>query len=82
MKPFLIAAAFVLPGGSVLLLLEWLYRRHQRTHQPDLVPRWKAFIDAPAAEGEPTIAPAKVPSVKRLTAEKVDRFRRFRQRLG
>ncbi len=36
----------------------------------DLSQRWKAFIESPAAKGEPEIAPAKVPSVKPLVGKK------------
>lgn len=36
----------------------------------EFMPRWKAFLTAPAAQGEPTIAPAKVPAVKTLVGKK------------
>lgn len=60
----------------------WLSQLQKRQEKPDFSARWKAFIESPAANGEPTINPAKVPRVKPLKGQKVDIFAMFRQRRG
>lgn len=60
----------------------WLSHLQTRREQPDFSARWKAFIESPAASGEPTIRPARVPSVKPLKGQKADIFAMFRQRRG
>lgn len=48
--------------------------------EPTFATRWRAFLTAPAAKGEPTIRPAKVPQVKPLKGQTVDIFAKFRRR--
>lgn len=60
----------------------WLSQLQKRREQPDFPARWKAFIESPAASGEPTIKPANVPPVRALKGQKVDIFAMFRQRRG
>ncbi len=64
-------------GVWALIGLEFRRRHVAREKQPNLVPRWKAFIESPAADGEPTIQPAAVPPVVRRRAKKSSRFRRM-----
>lgn len=80
------ALVFLLPGGSLLLLLEWLRRRRERERRPDLVRRWGAFIaDTPViVDGAPRFLRANVPDVKPLRAEKEQpaNVRLFQGRIG
>lgn len=72
----LVLVALVLPGGLLVAALE-LWRRW-RIEEPDLVPRWKAFI-----ESEPVIQAANVPPVKKIEAVKAGyRVERFHRRMG
>ena len=57
----------------------WLSRR-RGAQTPDLVPRWKAFVLSPAADGEPVIRPANVPPVKKLKGEKDSEWARLMKR--
>lgn len=75
----------VLAAMGILALVHQHFapRAHEET-RADLVPRWKAFLEQPAAEGEPTIAPAAVPALKPLKAEQqrwTSRVSRFHQRV-
>lgn len=75
-----LVVAVLLPGGLIIAALE-LWRRHRsEQRRSDLVPRWGAFITSPAADGEPTIAPANLPAVRERKAV-VQRVERFRYRL-
>lgn len=59
-----------------------LWGRERADRKPDLVPRWKAFLEAPPHGDEPVIPPANVPAVKPLVGVKVDKFAEFRKRYG
>jgi len=61
------------------MTFRWLSRR-RGAQTPDLVPRWKAFLTSPAADGEPVIRPANVPPVKKLQAHRDSEFIRLLKR--
>lgn len=67
-----LALVCVLPGGSVLLALEWWRRRREAEREPNLVPRWAAFIaNQPViVNGEPRLLQAQLPDVRPLKAKK------------
>lgn len=72
--PILIAVC--VPGGCLIALAMEIARR-RRDAEPNLVPRWKAFI-----ESDPIIVPAAVPPLRPLKAQRVDRIARFKHRLA
>jgi hypothetical protein len=70
---FAVLVALLVPGGLFVAACLYLRRfalERQKEERADLVTRWRAFIERPAPDGEPTIQPAAVPPVRPLKARR------------